>query len=350
MWVVTKLIFLTFVASSLGNEIDIETISADYLDAGSEDTSITSFLLALLGKIRDLESDVLNLEAEVSTLKLNVADQSLKLATFPYIEDDIEDLKQNDGKQDLSLSVFDRTLTSLEAQSNQHELKISELQTDFSSLLYSSVKQDSEIETLNSTVIYLQTADNEQSLKITDLDSSLIQLQMNNNDIEKAVLDLAEEESCTGIIYKDTCIRLLYIVGKEAGSWSNAGTMCQFHGGRLAEIETDELFDQVYEYVKKSWNSHTNRDQDYVNVLLGMKYMNGELVFVSSGNSVPGDSIGFWQLSAPRTGSDDIYMRISIPTNRPTSPQRIEDDLDGFFNAADGAGEAVPLCQFPLMI
>jgi len=342
MWVVTKLIFLTFVASSLGNKIDVETIATDYLSA-SEDTSVTSLLLALLGKINDLED-------EINTLKLNDADQSLKLATLPYIEDDIEDLKQNDDKQDLSLSVFDRTLTTLEAQSNQQDLKISELQTDFSSLLDNSVKQDSEIDTLNSTVIYLQTADNEQSLKISDLDSSLTQLQQNNIEIETTVLSLAEEESCAGVIYQDTCIRLLYIVGKEAGSWSNAGTMCQFHGGRLAEIETNELFNQVYEYVKKSWNSHTNRDQNYVNVLLGMKYLNGELVFVSTGNSVPGDSIGFWDKDYPSSEGSDIYMRLSVPTNRPTSSQRVEDGEVGFFNLYDEAAEAVPLCQFPLMI
>jgi len=349
MSVAVKLLFLTFLASSSGYELDVESITTDYL-SGSEDTSVTNLLLALLGKIRDLESEVLDLEAEVSTLKLNDADQNLKLATLPYIEDDIEDLKQNDGKQDLSLSGFDRTLTTLESQSNQQELKISELQTDFSSLLDSSVKQDSDIETLNSTVIYLQTADNEQSLKITDIDSSLTQLQLSNNDIEKAVLDIAEEESCAGVIYEDTCIRLLYIVGKEAGSWQNAGTMCQFHGGRLAEIETDQLFDQVFEYVKKSWNSHTNRDQNYVNVLLGMKYLNGELVFVSSGNSVPGDSIGFWKKGYPSSSGGDLYMRMSVPTNRPTSSQRVEDGEVGFFNLPSEADEAVPLCQFPLMI
>ena len=117
MSVAVKLLFLTFLASSSGNEFDVETIAANYLDA-SEDTSVSSLLLALLGKIRDLED-------EVNTLKLNVADQSLKLATLPYIEDDIEDLKQNDDKQDLSLSVFDRTLTTLEAKTNQQDLEIS---------------------------------------------------------------------------------------------------------------------------------------------------------------------------------------------------------------------------------
>jgi len=232
MLIAVKLLFLTLLASSLGNEINVEAIASDYLSA-FEDTTVTNLLLALLEKIN-------NLEDEVNALKL---------------------------------------------------------------------------------------------------------------EIEKEVLDLAEEESCAGVIYNDTCIRLLYIVGKEAGSWSNAASMCQFHGGVLAEIETDELFNQVYEYVKKSWNSHTNRDQDYVVVLLGMKYLNGELVFESSGNSVPGDSIGFWRKGYPSTRrSDHIYMRMQVPTNRPTSPQRVENGDVGFFNLEDLAEEAVPLCQFPLML
>jgi len=248
--IAAKLLFFTFLASSLGNEIDVEAIASDYhLSAFHEDdTTVTDLLLALLGKINDLED-------EVNTLKFNDADQSLKLA----------------------------------------------------------------------------------------------QLQLNDIEIETTVQNLAEEESCTGVIYNNTCIRLLYIVGKEAGSWSNAESMCQFHGGRLAEIETDELFNQVYEYVKKSWNSHTNRDQDYVVVLLGMKYLNGELVFVSTGNSVPGDSIGFWRKGYPSSRSDHIYMRMSVPTNRPTSPQVVENGEVGFFNLEDYAETAVPLCQFPLM-
>jgi len=340
MLIAAKLLFLTLLASSLGNEIDADTIAADYLE-DSEDTSITSLLLALLGKIRDLED-------EVNTLKLNDADQSLKLATLPYIENDIEDLKQNDDKQDLSLSVFDRTLTNIEAQTNEQESEISALQTDISSLLDKSIKQDFEIETLNSTVINLESSDNKQDLEIIDLASSLTQLQLNNGEIEKALLDLAEEESCAGVIYNDSCIRLLYIVGNEAGTWHNAASMCEFHGGRLAEIETNGLFYQVYDYIKKSWNVYKNQNRDYVAVLLGMKYMNGELIFTSSGNSIPADSLGFWRKGFPISGSDDIYMRLMVPSNRPSSPQLVESGEQGFYNLDAAATTAVPLCQFSL--
>jgi len=342
MLIAVKLLFLTFLTSSSGYEFDVESIATDHL-SGSEDTSVTSLLLALLGRIRDLEE-------EVNALKLNDADQSLKLATLPYIENDIEDLKQNDDKQDLSLTVLDRTLTTLEAKTNEQELKISGVQTDISSLLDSNLKQDSAITALNSSLTSLESSDAQQNIEINDLDLNFTQLKFNDDSLERAVLEVAEKESCDGVIYQDTCIELLYTVGHGAESWTTATSMCQFHGGRLAEIETDELFNQVYKYIKKSWNAHLDQDYNYVNVLLGMKYMNGQLVFESSGNSVPGDSIGFWQEDYPKNDSSYMYMRMRVPAKRPTSPQRVEDGEIGFFNHPNDVTEAVPLCQFPLII
>ena len=100
----------------------------------------------------------------------------------------------------------------------------------------------------------------------------------NKNIYSHSLIFLTEKSKCDGLVYKDTCIKLLYTVGDPV-DYHTASNLCSFHGGKLADIETDAMFYDVYEYVKGAWNVYKSHDWKYVNVWLASKFMVSPLTF-----------------------------------------------------------------------
>ena len=66
--------------------------------------------------------------------------------------------------------------------------------------------------------------------------------------------------SCNdGKVVRSTCYKLPYRSGPYL-SFQAASDLCVFHGGVLAEIPTEDAYDVIFNYVKKSWYLETNRN------------------------------------------------------------------------------------------
>merc|ERR1712136_252164 len=98
--------------------------------------------------------------------------------------------------------------------------------------------------------------------------------------------------SCRGVIFEDTCIRLLKTI-YDPVDYSTSSDLCSFHGGRLADITTSDTYNKVYKYLQTAWNDYKSTKRDYVHVRLGMKYINGAIV-TSTGQIIGRDSLGRW--------------------------------------------------------
>ena len=56
-------------------------------------------------------------------------------------------------------------------------------------------------------------------------------------------------------------------------NYERARSLCAFHGGGLAEIPTEEVYDPVYDYVKTNWYFILNqKTANYVQIWLGSSY------------------------------------------------------------------------------
>ena len=68
------------------------------------------------------------------------------------------------------------------------------------------------------------------------------------------------------------CYKLPYRVGPSVNYYT-AASMCTFHGGLLAEIPTEEVYNAVYDYMKKSWYTWTTDiTPNEIRVWLGSTY------------------------------------------------------------------------------
>jgi len=159
-------------------------------------------------------------------------------------------------------------------------------------------------------------------------------------EMEETISHLKKSAACKGVVYEDTCIRLLKTV-YDPVNYVASSDQCSFHGGRLADIPTDQLFHQVYDYIKQEWNVYKSHNLIYVHVRLGMKYMNGAFV-TSSGRSIDPNTVGFWHAGCPRAGY--VYMGLVVSMDQ----SKVTDGSHGFHNNAADHGDLVPLCQFPL--
>ena len=56
-------------------------------------------------------------------------------------------------------------------------------------------------------------------------------------------------------------------------NYESARSLCAFHGGGLAEIPTEEVYDAVYDYVKTNWYFTLNQEtRNYVDIWLGSSH------------------------------------------------------------------------------
>ena len=72
-----------------------------------------------------------------------------------------------------------------------------------------------------------------------------------------------------GVEVDRTCYRLPYRAGPRI-TYDQASVICRFHGGVLAEIPTEEVYQAVFRYVKRSWYYESNFNQ--VQVWMGAEY------------------------------------------------------------------------------
>ena len=75
-----------------------------------------------------------------------------------------------------------------------------------------------------------------------------------------------------GVVVGNICYKLPYRVGLSV-DYHTADSLCNFHGGLLAEIPTEQVYNAVYDYVKKNWYTWTeNKRIKLVRVWLGSRY------------------------------------------------------------------------------
>ena len=78
-----------------------------------------------------------------------------------------------------------------------------------------------------------------------------------------------------GVVVGNICYKLPYRVGPSV-DYNTAASLCTFHGGLLAEIPTEQVYNAVYDYVKKNWYTWTdNESSNIVRVWLGSSYQVG---------------------------------------------------------------------------
>ena len=75
-----------------------------------------------------------------------------------------------------------------------------------------------------------------------------------------------------GVVVGNICYKLPYRVDRSV-NYDTAASLCTFHGGWLAEIPTEQVYNAVYDYVKKNWYTWTeNKRAKLVPVWLGSRY------------------------------------------------------------------------------
>ncbi|XP_078494829.1 uncharacterized protein LOC144749700 [Ciona intestinalis] len=155
--------------------------------------------------------------------------------------------------------------------------------------------------------------------------------------IETKIRQLVENYTrCSGLIYHGRCIKLIYTAGYGTRK-PEAESICHFYGGQLIDIESKEMYDLVYNYVKNAWNSKVDANLDFVDVWLASTYENN-MVRMRNGSSgyvewYPGHPIS-------TAGRNALALLVAI---KPTRTQNI-----GMLNEPPRHRRPVPLCEFPL--
>ncbi|XP_078494830.1 uncharacterized protein LOC144749701 isoform X1 [Ciona intestinalis] len=154
--------------------------------------------------------------------------------------------------------------------------------------------------------------------------------------IETKIRQLVENYTrCSGLIYHGRCIKLIYTAGYTTTK-PESEDICHFYDGQLIDIESKEMYDLVYNYVKNAWNSRVNANVDYVDVWLASTYEN-DMVRMRNGSS------GYVEWHPGYPTSTAGYNALSIVVAiKPTRTQI------GMFNFLPSYREPVPLCEFPL--
>ena len=97
---------------------------------------------------------------------------------------------------------------------------------------------------------------------------------------------VSEKLHCVdGVVVGNTCYKLPYRVGVGV-NYDQARSLCNFHGGALAEIPTEEVFNALYKYVKAKWYIDINYpNSTWIHCWLGSSYdVSILLPFLSFGN------------------------------------------------------------------
>nr|XP_018670286.1 pulmonary surfactant-associated protein D-like [Ciona intestinalis] len=154
--------------------------------------------------------------------------------------------------------------------------------------------------------------------------------------IETKIRQLVENYTrCSGLIYHGRCIKLIYTAGYPTTK-QESENICRFYDGQLIDIESKEMYDLVYNYVKNAWNSKVDTDLSFVDVWLASTYENN-MVRMRNGSS------GYveWYPGYPTShaGHNVLALLVAI---KPTRTQI------GIFNVPPSFSRPVPLCEFPL--
>ncbi|XP_018669797.2 uncharacterized protein LOC108949970 [Ciona intestinalis] len=155
--------------------------------------------------------------------------------------------------------------------------------------------------------------------------------------VEQTIIQVIENYTrCTGVRYGNRCIRLLYTAGYKTTK-AQSESLCRFHGGQLIDIENEELYELVYNYIKKTWNAYITDDYDFVDVWLASTYeggvvrkLNGEVGFARWHNA------GY-----PHPVYTAMILEVAIKASRPRR-------YTGMFNQPSNFVRPVPLCSFEL--
>ncbi|XP_078484557.1 uncharacterized protein LOC101243312 [Ciona intestinalis] len=159
---------------------------------------------------------------------------------------------------------------------------------------------------------------------------------VNWDRIETKIRQLVENYTrCSGLIYHGRCIKLIYTAGYPTTK-QESENICHFYDGQLIDIESKEMYDLVYNYVKNAWNSYVNVNRDYVEVWLASTYEN-DVVRMRNGSS------GYveWYPGYPSTNARNNVVGVTVAI-KPTRQQI------GMYNIGPSYNVPVPLCEFPL--
>ncbi|XP_078484206.1 uncharacterized protein LOC144744151 [Ciona intestinalis] len=154
--------------------------------------------------------------------------------------------------------------------------------------------------------------------------------------VETKIRQLVENYTrCSGLIYHGRCIKLIYTAGYGTTK-QESENICHFYDGQLIDIESKEMYDLVYNYVKNAWNSKVDTNLDYVDVWLASTYENN-MVRMRNGSS------GYveWYPGHPITNAGYNVLAITVAIK----PSRTQ---TGMFNINPSRSGPVPLCAFPL--
>ncbi|CAK8675511.1 unnamed protein product [Clavelina lepadiformis] len=160
------------------------------------------------------------------------------------------------------------------------------------------------------------------------------------NEKTKALKSTFQTDRCYGgLVYDNKCIRLAYVRG-GAVNFNDARDICD---GSLADITSDEMFDVVYDYVRRTWLQNTDHpSRDFVELWLGLAYQlkhhPTKDVTLMNGNTTTLDR---WHNGYPSASAG--YMRMGCRVNYYNRNQPM-----GLFNYRENWAGGVPLCQFVL--
>lgn len=75
-----------------------------------------------------------------------------------------------------------------------------------------------------------------------------------------------------GVVAGGKCYRLLYRVGVKM-SFLETENLCAFHGGVVAEIPNQRIYDAIFQYIRRYWSVDLDaRDRNFVQVFLSSLY------------------------------------------------------------------------------
>uniref|UniRef100_H2ZFJ9 C-type lectin domain-containing protein n=1 Tax=Ciona savignyi TaxID=51511 RepID=H2ZFJ9_CIOSA len=134
---------------------------------------------------------------------------------------------------------------------------------------------------------------------------------------------------CTGIVFERNCVWLPYTRGTTRENKAQATNHCQRLNATLVDVLNQEMHNQIYSYVKRTWNFG---NVNYVDVWLASVYRNG-VVYKSNGE------IGFasWFPSYP--SGNHAHLMIEVGKTLP-------DSRAGVWNRPNTRG-GIPLCIRP---
>nr|XP_002128443.1 pulmonary surfactant-associated protein A1-like isoform X2 [Ciona intestinalis] len=159
-----------------------------------------------------------------------------------------------------------------------------------------------------------------------------------NQEVLNAAIDsrlraIQDQIACwDGLVHNGYCYRLLFRSGSGV-NFATALHLCRYHGGTLAEVDSEQTYRAFFAYVKRIWTSI----QPYVQVWLGMTSQRG-VAYMSNGTRAPFTE---WYRTYPRSGSTSLQMAFEVPIMHSRSDK-------GMFDIDVTHAAPKPLCRFNL--